>query len=184
MNHKLAVPFNTYTDHYQGNPDAPIQLVQYGDFQCMHCGDVYTIIKCLQKCLGNHLLFVFRHYPLPAKHPLSLEAAIAVEAAALQGKFWQMHNAVFEQQLFLVRSSFCWLAEELELDMTAFYDCRKRTRLMTKPLADFEDGIKSGVDGTPTFFINGQKYTGAADFESLYQACCYAIQAKRITCTL
>jgi protein-disulfide isomerase len=180
MSDRLAVPFDSNQDHFVGNLEAPLMLLQYGDYQCLHSGEVYGTVNCLRKCLGDQLLFVFRHYPLPSKHSLSLEASMATEAAARQGKFWAMHNAIFENQRFLVRSSFSWFAEELGLDMAAYDDSREHKKLLQKVLTDFESGIKSKVDGTPTFFINGRKYTGAADFESLYQACTYTLEGERL----
>ena len=176
----LQVPFAVSTDHFTGSVMASVTLLQYGDYQCTHCGEMYAALKCLQTCLGSQLLFAFRHYPLAAKHPLALEAAIAAEAAAMEGKFWPMHNAIFEHQPFLVRSSFCWLAEELGLNMQPYYNSVEHRKLMQKVISDFDAGVRSGVDGTPTCYINGCKYTGVADFESLYQACYFAMDAKRI----
>ena len=102
----LKMPFCIERDNFFGDAAAPIELVQYGDFQCQHSGSVYTAVKLLQEYLGAELKFIFRHFPLPSLHPLALEAAVASEAAAMQGKFWQMHDMIFEQQKYLVRSSF------------------------------------------------------------------------------
>jgi protein-disulfide isomerase len=162
--------FRTDYDHYQGCPLAPIELVQYGDFQCEHCADVYPVIKWLQDSFGNHLKFVYRHYPIPTRHPLSLQAAVASEAAALQGKFWHMHDIIYENQKYLTRTSFSEFAREIDLDSQAFEDCREHRKLFQKVISDFEGGVKSGVDSSPTFFINGARYDGFDDFDSLYSA--------------
>ncbi len=162
--------FRTDYDHFQGYPIAPIELIEYGDFQCGHCADVYPVIKWLQDSFGNQLKFVYRHYPIPTRHPLSLQAAVATEAAALQGKFWNMHDIIYENQHFLTRASFSKFAREIELDSTLFEDCREHQKLFRKVISDFESGVKSGADSTPTFFINGIRYDGFDDFENLYSA--------------
>jgi protein-disulfide isomerase len=166
----LQASFRTDYDHYQGCPLAPIELIQYGDFQCPHCADVYPVIKWLLDSFGDLLKFVYRHYPMPTRHPLSLQAAVATEAAALQGKFWYMHNMIFENQKYLTRTSFSEFAREIDLDSRAFEDCREHRKLFRKVISDFESGVKSGVDSTPTFFINGARYDGFDDFDNLYSA--------------
>jgi protein-disulfide isomerase len=166
----LQASFRTDYDHYQGCPLAPIELIQYGDFQCPHCADVYPVIKWLLDSFGDLLKFVYRHYPMPTRHPLSLQAAVATEAAALQGKFWYMHDMIFENQKYLTRTSFSEFAREIDLDSRAFEDCREHRKLFRKVISDFESGVKSGVDSTPTFFINGARYDGFDDFDNLYSA--------------
>lgn len=162
--------FRTDYDHYQGCPLAQIELIQYGDFQCDYCASVYPSIKQLQDSFGSSLKFVYRHFPIPGRHPLAIPAAVAAEAAANQGKFWYMHDMIFENQKYLTRTSLSRFAREIELDTTVFDDCRQHRKLFRKVISDFEGGIKSGVDSTPTFFINGVQYDGFDDFESLYSA--------------
>jgi protein-disulfide isomerase len=176
----LKYLFDFTRDHYVGNPLAPIELIEYGDFQCEYCGEVYTEIKKLQEALGNQLKFVFRHYPLSALHPLSLEAAVATEAAALQDnmKFWSMHDLIFENQKYLSRASLSKFAEEVGMDTTLLENSQTHKQLLPKVISDFESGVRSGVEGTPTFFINGHKYTGFHDFESLYKTCRYVLTFK------
>jgi protein-disulfide isomerase len=169
----LKLPFNSSRDHYQGSLTAPIELLQYGDFQCPHCAETYPDIKMLIESLGSDIRFVYRHYPLPNIHSLALEAAVATEAAGFQGKFWYMHDMIFENQKYLLRSSFSSFAREIELDMRTYENNNKHKRLFHKVIHDFESGTKSGVDGTPTFFINGKKYNGFNDFEGLYKSCKY-----------
>ncbi len=166
----LLPNFRTDYDHFQGSPLAPIELIQYGDFQCAHCADVYPLIKCLQDCFGSMLKFVYRHYPIPVRNPLSLQAAVAAEAAALQGKFWYMHDMIYENQKYLTRASFSEFAREIDLDTRVFEDCREQRQLFRKVISDFEGGVKSGVDSSPTFFVNGVRYDGFDDFDSLYSA--------------
>jgi protein-disulfide isomerase len=170
--------FDERRDHYSGSLSAPLELMQYGDFQCFHCAEVYQEIKTLQEAMGDRIRFVFRHYPLPNVHPMSLDAAVAVEAAARQEKFWDMHDILFENQKYLSRSTISGFARDIELDMQAFEDNREHKKLFQKVINDFEGGVKSGVDGTPTFFINGYRYTGFHDFDSLYKTCKYAMLFK------
>jgi protein-disulfide isomerase len=174
----LKMPFNSARDHYQGSLTAPIELMQYGDFQCPHCVEAYPGIKMLIETLGSNIRFVYRHYPLPNIHPLALEAAVAAEAAGFQDKFWYMHDMIFENQKYLLRSSFSTFAKEIELDLEAYENNNKHKRLFHKVINDFESGIKSAVDGTPTFFINGNKYNGFNDFEGLYKTCKYTFNIQ------
>src|SRR5277367_2711807 len=125
----LHPSFRTDYDHYQGSPLASIELILYGDFQCQYCGETYPVIKWLQDSFGSELKFVYRHYPIPARHTLSLQAAVAAESAALQGKFWYMHDMIYENQKFLTRASFREFAQEIDLDISAFDDCREYQKL-------------------------------------------------------
>ena len=102
----LHPDFRIDYDHYQGCPLAPIVLIEYGDFQCKYCAGIYPAIKQLQDSFGNLLRFVYRHFPVPSRHTLSIQAAVAAEAAAAQGKFWYMHDMIFENQKYLTRTSF------------------------------------------------------------------------------
>jgi len=146
-------------DHIQGNMHAAIELVEYGDYQCPHCGRAYPIVKKLQKELGDKLKFVFRNFPLAEIHPEAVRAAVASEAAALQGKYWEMHDIIFENQETLSEEAFIQFAEELGMDSKQFRKDMAKKELLEKTEADFESGIRSGVNATPTFFINGEKYT-------------------------
>jgi len=162
--------FTTDNDHYQGSPLAPIELIQYGDFQCEYCAVAYPAIKWLQNSFGDRLKFVYRHYPMPTRHPLSLQAAVATEAAALQGKFWHMHDMIYENQKYLSRTSFSEFAREIDLNIQAFEDCREHWQQFRKVISDFEGGVKCGVNSSPTFFINGARYDGFNDLGGLYSA--------------
>ena len=145
-------------DHIHGENSAIIELVEYGDYQCPHCKKAYPIVKRLQEKLGEKMKFVFRNFPLAKIHPEATMAAIATEAAALQGKYWEMHEIVFENQEQLDKSSLLQYALTLQLNMPQFEKDMARQELTHKVEADFESGIRSGVNATPTFFINGEKY--------------------------
>ncbi|MEJ0105180.1 MAG: thioredoxin domain-containing protein [Bacteroidota bacterium] len=156
-------------DHLQGNKDAVIELVEYGDYQCPHCGRAYPIVKKIQKELGDKLKFVFRNFPLAEIHPQAVRAAIASEAAALQGKYWEMHDIIFENQDYLSEDAFLQFAEELELNVHQFNKDMAKKTLLEKTEADFESGIRSGVNATPTFFINGEKYNKGWEGDRILQ---------------
>ena len=162
-------------DHIFGWRFAPVEIVQYGDLQCPHCAAVYPDIKRLQEIMGDLLKFAFRHHPLPQIHPLALDAAIACEMAALQDKFWQMHDIIFENQQYLSRAALTRFAEEIEMDTSLFIDTREYKKMSQKVISDFESGVRSGVNSTPTFFINGLRYNGMNDLDGLMSACRYTM---------
>ncbi|HLB82555.1 MAG TPA: thioredoxin domain-containing protein [Gemmatimonadales bacterium] len=157
-------------DHTQGPADAPLTLVEYGDYECPHCGRAYPIVKQIQRRLGRRLRFVFRNFPLRESHPHAQHAAEAAEAAGAQGKFWEMHDRLFERQFALDDDYLVEYAGDLDLDAA-----RLRRELATGTYAprvreDFRSGVTSGVNGTPTFFINGVRHDGAWELEPLVAA--------------
>ena len=156
---KLKSPVSS-SDHILGRLDAPVILVEYGDFQCPHCGAAFPVVKELEKKFGILLAVVFRHFPLAEVHPYAQAAAVASEAAANQGKFWQMHDLIFRNQNLLGLEMLLKLAESLQLNMKIFQQDFKDPALFEKVERHFESGIKSGVNGTPSFYINGDKYEG------------------------
>ena len=178
MNKERTLFFENQSRHRLGNVDAPLELVQYGDFLCEYCAAVYPAIKELVEKLGNNIRFVFRHFPLHSVHPLAVEAAKAAEAAARQGKFWYMHDMIFENQKYLLRSSFSGFAEAIDLDLKSFEESRGHKSLLQNVVNDFESGHKLGVNYTPAFFINGKRYNGFDDFESLYRTCNYTLHCQ------
>jgi protein-disulfide isomerase len=157
-------------DHTEGPADAPLTLVEYGDYQCPYCGAAYPVVKRVQKKLGKKLRFVFRNFPLTQAHPYALIAAEAAEAAALQGKFWEMHDLLFEQQAFLEPDIFSSWAKKIGLDLERFGNDIKQAAVEKRLQEDRQSGIRSGVNGTPTFFINGTRYDGSPDYGSLLAA--------------
>ena len=148
-------------DHVQGNPDAPIELVEYGDYECPFCGQAYWSVKAVQEALGDDLRFVFRNFPLAQVHPHALPAAQAAEAAGLQGRFWETHDTLFEHQDMLGETNLFRFAEALGLDMERFARDFASPEVAAKIRADFLSGARSGVNGTPTFFVNGERYNGS-----------------------
>lgn len=157
-------------DHAQGSSDAPVTLVEYGDFQCPHCGAAHPILKQLQQMHGENLRLVFRHFPLSNSHPMAIPAAMAAEAAGRQDKFWEMHDMIYEHQNQLSPEAFLKFADKIKLDMKAFEKDAEDVALAEKIDASFESGVRSGVNGTPSFFINGTKYNGGYDAASLSEA--------------
>jgi protein-disulfide isomerase len=166
---KLKPPVNEQ-DHMNGNPDSKIILVEFGDFQCPHCRAAYPILKKMEGIYKDRMNFVFRHFPLAELHPYAQAAAVASEAASNQGKFWQMHDLIFENQPSLGLEMLLQLAESLKLNMKTFQHDFKDPKLMKKVEENFESGIISGVNGTPSFYINGAKYNESYDFTSLSHA--------------
>jgi protein-disulfide isomerase len=155
------------TDHRIGNSDARVTLVEYGDYECPHCGHAYPLVKQLVSRMGKDLLFVFRHFPLQEAHPAAFPAALSAEAAGKQGKFWQMHDLLYDHQEELEENSFLDFAGELNLDLKKFSHDFESDDTSSKVEDDFESGVRSGVNGTPTFFINGKKL---AAYDGTYES--------------
>ncbi len=168
-NRTLTVPVNE-RDHVRGSDDAPVTLVEYGDFECPYCGDFYPIVRRILNRLGTQIRFVFRHFPLPEQHPLAQQAAEASEAAGAQGRFWEMYDLLYQHQDALSRTDLINYTEELELDAEQFVDELDRGVYEQQVRADFESAIHSGANATPTFFVNGERYEGAYEFEALLEA--------------
>ncbi len=157
-------------DHIRGNPRAPVSLVEYGDFECPYCGEAYPIIEQILEERGDELLFAFRHFPLSQIHPHALHAAAAAEAAGFQGKFWEMHGMLFTHQDALEDEDLVSYAEALDLDTKLFVDDMASNKVQQKIREDFLSGVRSGVNGTPTFFINGRRHEGSYDYDTLLAA--------------
>ena len=166
---KLGLPAAN-RDHIQGPIDAPMSLLEYGDYQCPYCGEAYPLIKEIQARLGERLCFAFRNFPLVNAHPHAEHAAEAAEAAGMQGKFWEMHDTLYENQTALDDEDLAQYAADLGLDAR---------RLMSEVVAgahaarvreDFRSGARGDVNGTPTFFVNGARYDGAPDVDALLAA--------------
>lgn len=157
---KQLIPAVNNNDHVLGNPDAPIELVEYGDYECPYCGLAYPVVHEILKELGNGIRFVFRNFPLSNIHPNAFATAVATEAADLQGRFWEMHDIVFEHQKWLDPDDMLLLAGKIGLDPDRFKTDIHNPDLIEKVEKDFESGIRSGVNRTPSFFINGEKYEG------------------------
>jgi protein-disulfide isomerase len=165
----LKIPIGP-EDHVQGSADAECTLVEYGDYECPHCGHADPIVKRLQRHLGKRLRFVFRNFPLRQIHPHAEAAAETAEFAAAKGKFWEMHDLIFENQSRLSLALFEQLAQQLGLSSADLLDALNRKEYEARVSADFSGGVRSGVNGTPTFFINGQRHNGSFEYEDLLAA--------------
>jgi protein-disulfide isomerase len=150
------------SDHALGSPEAPATLVEYGDYECPYCGAAYPMIKLLQQSLGDTLRLVFRNFPLSQAHEHAMLAAQAAEAAGVSGEesFWRMHDQLFEHQNALEPMDLVSYAKEVGLDATQFRRDLESGTFAPRVRSDFRSGVRSGVNGTPTFFINGQRYEG------------------------
>jgi len=174
---QLTVPVGPQ-DHSQGPADAPVTLVEYGDFECPYCGRAYPIVKAIQQRLGDRLRFVFRHFPITTSHPHALRAAEAAETAAAQGQFWAMHDLLYEHQATLDDAHLRRFAEQLGLDMERFDSDMAEHRYEERVREDFLSGVRSGVNGTPTFFINGVRYDASWEEGPLTRALEQAARAS------
>jgi protein-disulfide isomerase len=158
-------------DHVAGPPSATVTLVEYGNFECIHCGRAYPEIKTARKLLGDSLRFVFRHFPNAQTHPHSLRAAEAAESAGAQEKFWQMHDELFTHQQALEDHDLSRYAKRIGLEVERFAHDMAENTFLKRIEADYDRGIfDEHVTGTPTFYINDARYNGAADVESLLSA--------------
>ena len=157
-------------DHRHGPTTASMTLVEYGDYECPYTGQAYPIVKEIQKRLGNKLLFVFRNFPLTQIHPHAQHAAEAAEASAGQGKFWEMHDYLFEHQQVLDDVHLATYANKLALDAHKFSQDMSKHTYAARIHEDLLSGEQSGVEGTPTFFINGVRYDDSWDLETLLTA--------------
>jgi protein-disulfide isomerase len=166
---KLKVPVGP-ADHAQGPADAPVTLVEYGDYECPHCGRAHPIVKALQKKFGSRLRFVFRNFPLREIHPNAEAAAETAEFAGTQDKFWEMHDLIFENQQDLSNELLSDLAKRLKLDSRELATALESGQFTERVQKDFSGGVRSGVNGTPTFFINGQRHDADFELETLGRA--------------
>jgi protein-disulfide isomerase len=166
----LATPVTEDRDHIQGPADAAVTLVEYGDYECPYCGAAYPTIKEVQARMGERLRFVFRNFPISTSHPHAEQAAEGAEAAAAQGKFWEMHDLLYENQKRLGDDDLRAYAESIALDVGRFDKELAEHEHAARVREDFMSGVRSGVNGTPTFYINGVRHDDAYDVETLLAA--------------
>ena len=167
---ELSLAVSEERDHIQGSPSAAVTLVEYGDYECPYCGAAYPIVKEVQARMGDRLRFVFRNFPITTSHPHAEHAAEAAEAAAAQDRFWEMHDHLYEHQRQLTDADLHEYAHELGLDVDRFdtevaghvHEARVRE--------DFMSGVRSGVNGTPTFYIDGKRHDDSYDLDTLLAA--------------
>jgi protein-disulfide isomerase len=169
QNRDLTIRVNE-RDHAQGPATAPLTLVQYGDYECPYTRQSTWVVQAIQQQLGDRLRFVFRNFPLVAIHPHALYAALTAEAAAAQGKFWEMHDYIFHHQHTLEDADLTRFAEEVGLSMQQYARDIAERRSLARIEEDREGGKRSGVQGTPTFFINGVLYPGSWEQDALLPA--------------
>jgi protein-disulfide isomerase len=158
-------------DHASGSQTAPVTLLEYGNFQCLDCGRAYPVIKEIQRLLGDDLYFVFRNFPTVRTHPHAIRAAEAAESAAAQGKFWEMHDELFTHQQALEDHDLSRFAKRIGLDVERFARDMAENSFLKKIEAEYQSALfDEHVTGTPTFYINEVRYTGATDVDSLLLA--------------
>jgi protein-disulfide isomerase len=166
---ELSMPVGV-RDHIRGKENAPVTLLEYGDFECPFCMRAYPILKEVEGLEGDRLKVVFRNFPLSEVHSHALKAAYAAEAAGKQGKFWQMHDLLFENQERLEDEDLLGYAKILDLDLSLFEKAMTSELTAKKVNEDFLSGAESGVNGTPTFYINGIRFDGPSEVDSLREA--------------
>jgi len=160
----------TDQDYSIGSANAKCTLVEYGDYQCSFCGQAYPIVKQICKNFATDLRFVFRNFPLGEMHPQAEQAAETALFAGKQGKFWEMHDLLYENQQSLEDDDLLDLAGTLQLDVEQLRKDLALRTYISAVRADFRGGVRSGVNGTPTFFINGQRHDTGNDLDTLSNA--------------
>jgi protein-disulfide isomerase len=163
---RLLLPIQP-DDHVQGPAGARLTLVEYGDYQCPACGALFITIRQFHEQLAQDIRIVFRHYPLSGLHPDAQLAAEAAEAAGAQGKFWEMHDLLFQNQHALTRKFLEQYAAQLALDTDRFRKDLKDRTFESRVREDFKRGVANGVYGTPGLFVNGIRHDGAMDAQSI-----------------
>jgi protein-disulfide isomerase len=166
---RLTVPVSE-RDHVLGPATAPVTLVEYGDYECPFCGAAHKSVEQVLQVMGNDLRFAFRHFPLSQIHPHAYQAAEAAEAAGAQGRFWELHDLMFENQDRLGLRDLIGYAGALGLDLERFVTDLRGHAHAGRLREDFLSGVRSGVNGTPTFFVNGLRHDGGYDVEVLLEA--------------
>jgi protein-disulfide isomerase len=175
---QLRVPVNA-SDHILGESDAPTTLVEYGDYQCPFCAAAQPVVELLRQHFGHDLRVVFRHFPLTEIHPVAASAAEVAEFAGAQGAFWPMHESIYRNQPLLSLPVLFDLAGALNLSGIALRDALAARTYAPKVRNDFLGGVRSGVNGTPTFFINGNRHDGPYSVDALGTAIIRASDAAK-----
>jgi len=164
---QLVLPVSPDRDHIRGPANAPITLLEYGDYECPYCGAAHPVVQEVRRLLGNQVRFVYRHFPLTNIHPHAEPAAESAEAAGAQGRFWAMHDMLFEHQDALDVEDLVAYAEATGLDVPRFVRELGDGTYRARVREDFVSGVRSGVNGTPTFYVNGLRHDGPPDLQSL-----------------
>jgi len=167
------VPTLTADDHILGSAEDSVLLLEYGDYQCPYCKEIQPVIAKLKKLFGKRLALAYRHFPFSEAHPQAFGAAVAAEAAAKQNKFWAMHKKIYagrQNAVVLGNAGLERIARECKLNMKKFRQGCGSSECFEAVKKDFNSGIKSGVNGTPTFYINGRRYDGEHKFQAMAEA--------------
>jgi protein-disulfide isomerase len=173
----LKAPITPH-DHVLGPANAPVTLVEYGDYECPHCGAAHPVVKLIMKQFGSRLRFVFRHFPLAQVHPNAEPAAESAEYAGAHDMFWEMHDGIYQNQDRIGLPLFFALAGTLGLSEAGLREALVNGTFAPKVRTDFLGGVRSGVNGTPTFFINGRRHDGSYALEELSDAIEARLTAK------
>ncbi len=173
---QLRVPVTSH-DHVIGDENAPVTVVEYGDYQCPHCGAAQPVVAQILRHFQNQLRFVYRHFPLVEVHPVAGPAAETAEFAGSRGLFWQMHHSIFTNQPRLSVPHLAALAAQLKLSPMELRDALAAATFAPKVQSDFVTGVRSGVNGTPTFFVNGVRHDDPYGVATLASAINRAITA-------
>ena len=167
--HRLTVPV-TDRDHVRGDLGARFTLVEYGDYECPYCRAAHPVVQEVEQRLNGQLCFAYRHFPIVNAHPHAVRAAEAAEAAGAQGRFWAMHDRLFETMMGLADETLVRLAVQIGLDARRFVADLTANQYLDRIREDMSSGARSGVNGTPTFFVNGLRHDGPHDAVSLIAA--------------
>lgn len=167
---ELVLPVTPGRDHIRGPQEAPVSLVEYGDYECPYCGAAHGVVETVRAEMGDLLQFAYRHFPLTTVHPHAFGAAEAAEAAGAQGRFWPMQDSLFADQRHLAAPHLLNRAKALGLDLDRFKADLATRAYADRVQEDFVSGVRSGVPGTPTFFVNGVRYQGPIDVAGLLAA--------------
>jgi protein-disulfide isomerase len=170
----------TPSDHVRGASDAPVTLVEYGDYECPHCALAHPIVRLIEQQFGPNIRFVFRHFPLKEIHPHAEAAAESAEFASAHDRFWEMHDGLYENQDRLGSALFMALVRALGLSEAELQGALINRAFAPTVRSDFLGGVRSGVNGTPTFFINGQRHDGSYEFEELAGSIDIHLRAKAL----
>ncbi|HZR47221.1 MAG TPA: DsbA family protein [Candidatus Manganitrophaceae bacterium] len=169
----------TKEDWIRGKKNAPVTILEYGDFECPYCGMAYPELEAVQEEALDAVRLVYRHFPLTTVHPNALPAAEAAEAAGAQGKFWEMHDMLFTHQEALEYENLLSYAEAIGLDADRFDDEMERHVYRDKVRRHFRQGVQDGVNGTPTLFFNRIRYDGPRDRVSMLAAVAAILEAEQ-----
>lgn len=175
---ELRFPVNEH-DHVVGPADAPVTLVEYGDYQCPHCQAAWPQVELVLRHFGQDLRYAYRHFPISTVHPLAKPAAEVAEFAGAHGLFWEMHSAIYANGDRLSGATLFALASQLGLDVAELRQALAQGAYAPKVETDFLSGVRSGVNGTPCFFVNGERHDGSYAAPTLIAAIAAAKQEAR-----